>query len=86
VREAARTSFSARAVHFLLASTCASIAGVGGTPKYLIWDGDENFGGDVIESIRSVNRSPIRADYRSAGRNEVTECWWGAYEGNCWTM
>ena len=46
--------------------------------RFLIFDRDAKFGGDVVSTAKAMGSQPIRTAYRSPWQNGIAECWVGS--------
>jgi transposase InsO family protein len=47
-------------------------------PRFVIFDRDSKFGGDVVATVRALGGQPIRTGFRSPWQNGVAERWVGS--------
>jgi putative transposase len=46
--------------------------------KFLLFDHDSKFGGDVVSAVRELGSEPVRTAYRSPWQNGIAERWVGS--------
>src|SRR5262249_14438138 len=54
--------------------------------RFLLFDQDANFGGEVIDAPKMLGSEPVRTAFRSPWQNAVAERWGEAAAEICWIM
>jgi hypothetical protein len=66
-------------IHFGLRCSCAKHGEYGEQPpRFLIFDRDSKFGGDVVSMAKVMGSQPLRTRFRSPWQNGVAERWVGS--------